>query len=118
MKYIAVYNPGKANRLGHLLYENLVDEVGAGVFVSCARNLYSTQANKKRWPWAARHSWQSWRERYKKNEEQFDRRILAYQEKHNLEIPETGRTTRPSTKASKKAVLDDDGKCLVWFYLC
>ena len=38
------------------------------------------QENRHRYPWAARHTWQSWRERYRKRQDFFDpiiERIVA-----------------------------------------
>ena len=29
----------------------------------------------KQWPWSKRHPWQSWRDRYKKNQDEFDYKI-------------------------------------------
>ena len=36
------------------------------------------------WPWAARHSEQSWRERYKKKDEVFNRLIQKFQKKNGI----------------------------------
>ena len=33
----------------------------------------------KKWPWGRGHSWQSWREHYKKNQEEIDRQVRLYQ---------------------------------------
>ena len=38
----------------------------------------------KKWPWSERHTWQSWRDRYSKNQDWFNHRIWLYQEKKNL----------------------------------
>ncbi|KAF8842633.1 hypothetical protein BDN67DRAFT_1001525 [Paxillus ammoniavirescens] len=66
MRYLARYSASKAGRSGANLYRDL-------------------EANKDdRWPWADRHPWQSWRERYIKKAEYFDPRIAKYQEKHGL----------------------------------
>ncbi|THH08713.1 hypothetical protein EW145_g2526 [Phellinidium pouzarii] len=66
VKYIARYNPEKAGRLGNALYKSLVEDSG------------------NRWRWAKRHSWQSWRERYKSYEYKFDSEIKQYQKKKGI----------------------------------
>ena len=38
-----------------------------------------------KWKWAARHPWQSWRERYKNNQPWFDEQIKEYQKKKGIE---------------------------------
>ena len=63
----------------------------------------------KKWPWSKQHTWQSWRERYKKNQDRFNHRIRQYQKKKNL--PQEHRTvprsfkpkTGPTTAAEKEA---------------
>jgi hypothetical protein len=37
-----------------------------------------------RWPWSVRHPWQSWRERYVKNQSFFDPMIAKWQKKHGI----------------------------------
>ncbi|KAH9483461.1 hypothetical protein JR316_0002929 [Psilocybe cubensis] len=61
VQYIAEERPVPKNRLGNKLYQQLVENAG------------------NRWPWAKRHSWMSWREHYKKNQELFDNKIKKYQ---------------------------------------
>jgi len=34
------------------------------------------------WPWSKYHTWQSWRERYRKNQDYFDRQIRKYQKRN------------------------------------
>ena len=70
MKYIAKYNPGKVNRMGNALYIRLVDN------------------DEGRWPWAKRHTWHSWRERYKDKEDWFDSSIRSYQKKKGIDPTE------------------------------
>ncbi|TBU41167.1 hypothetical protein BD309DRAFT_1042996 [Dichomitus squalens] len=53
-QYLAKYNPGPAGRTGNTLYERLV----------------SNEGNK--WPFSKRHTWQSWRNRYMKNQDYMD----------------------------------------------
>ncbi|KAL5511985.1 PELP1 [Sanghuangporus vaninii] len=70
MKYIAIYNPDGANRLGNALYSRLV-------------------ANAEgKWPWSKRHSWQSWRERYRDHQHRFDANIKKYQKRKGIKVPE------------------------------
>lgn len=39
-----------------------------------------------KWPWSKRHSWQSWRERYKKNKDEFDIKIRRLVKKRGIEV--------------------------------
>ncbi|KAI0293461.1 hypothetical protein BC826DRAFT_384932 [Russula brevipes] len=66
MKYIATYNPQRKGRLGMKLYERLVENA------------------EKKWNFSSHHSAQSWRERYKNNQQWFDAQILKYQKKHEI----------------------------------
>ena len=50
----------------------------------------------EKWPWSKEHSWQSWRERYRKNQDRFNQLIRLYQEKENL--PDEHRTVPRSFK--------------------
>ncbi|OCB86573.1 hypothetical protein A7U60_g6469 [Sanghuangporus baumii] len=70
MKYIAIYNPDGANRLGNALYARLVEDA------------------ERKWPWSKRHSWQSWRERYKDHQDRFDANIKKYQKRKGIKVPE------------------------------
>ncbi|KAI6012046.1 hypothetical protein EDC04DRAFT_2716718, partial [Pisolithus marmoratus] len=58
MKYLAKYCPSKQGRAGNSVYKDLVENA------------------EGHWPWARHHTWQSWRERYKKNAKYFDPKIL------------------------------------------
>ncbi|KAF8162686.1 hypothetical protein B0H34DRAFT_794478 [Crassisporium funariophilum] len=60
-EFLATYNPQPNGRQGTKHYIMLEENVG------------------NKWPWAKRHSWQSWRERYKKNQAEFDHRIRRLQ---------------------------------------
>ncbi|KDR82119.1 hypothetical protein GALMADRAFT_276707 [Galerina marginata CBS 339.88] len=60
VEYIAKYNPEQPGRLGNKLYMILEENSG------------------NKWPWSKHHSWQSWRERYKKNQDYFDHRIRRH----------------------------------------
>ncbi|KIM71318.1 hypothetical protein PILCRDRAFT_17175 [Piloderma croceum F 1598] len=64
--YIAEYNPGKNGRLGNLIYQTLVNNKDG------------------KWPWAVRHPWHSWRERYKSKQIQFDEQITTCQERSSI----------------------------------
>ncbi|KAG1778374.1 hypothetical protein EV702DRAFT_177377 [Suillus placidus] len=66
MKYIATYNPAKKYRSGNVLYKRLEENVD------------------NKWNWSKTHSWQSWQNRYRKNMEEFDRKILKYQKKKGI----------------------------------
>ncbi|KAJ7367590.1 hypothetical protein DFH08DRAFT_2440 [Mycena albidolilacea] len=66
VKYLAKYNPGVKGRSGNRVYKALVEN----------------EHNK--WSWSSSHPWGGWRERYTKNQSEFDRRIKAYQKKHGM----------------------------------
>ncbi|KAL5490641.1 PELP1 [Sanghuangporus weigelae] len=70
MKYIAFYNPDGANRLGNVLYKRLAENA------------------EGKWPWSKRHSWQSWRERYKDHQYRFNAAIKKYQKRKGIKVPE------------------------------
>jgi len=55
--------------------------------------------NKDTYPWASSHTWNSWSSRYRKNQEDFDRKISQYLENH----PEILRQWNPAQSYSKKA---------------
>ncbi|KAG2359710.1 hypothetical protein BDR07DRAFT_193225 [Suillus spraguei] len=76
MKYIATYNPTKKYRSGNALYKRLEENVD------------------NKWNWSKTHSWQSWQSRYRKNMEEFDRKILKYQKKKGIN-PEKQSGTEP-----------------------
>ena len=46
--------------------------------------ILTPELQPNRWPWAKRHTWMSWRERYKNNEARFDVHIRAFQHKNKL----------------------------------
>ncbi|KAJ7911038.1 hypothetical protein B0H13DRAFT_2272119 [Mycena leptocephala] len=66
IKYIAKYNPGVKGRSGNKIYQLLV------------------QNEHKRWNWSSRHPWSGWRDRYMKNQADFNGRIKKYQIKKGL----------------------------------
>ncbi|KAI6037840.1 hypothetical protein EDC04DRAFT_2092649 [Pisolithus marmoratus] len=82
MKYLAKYCPGKQGRAGNSVYKDLVENA------------------EGHWPWARHHTWQSWRERYKKNAKYFDPKILRYQQRHGIRSTDSD-DERPGTKRIK-----------------
>ena len=58
--------------------------------------------------WVARHTWQSWRERYKNNEYDFDVAIRNYQKKHEIAVPE--KNARIDSSQFTKSVVPSYGK--------
>ncbi|KAG1722334.1 uncharacterized protein EDB91DRAFT_214478 [Suillus paluster] len=66
VKFIATYNPTKQNRSGNTLYKRLVENVDG------------------KWNWSKTHPWPSWRDRYVKNADEFDRKIARYQKKKGI----------------------------------
>ncbi|KAI0062103.1 hypothetical protein BV25DRAFT_1916388 [Artomyces pyxidatus] len=82
MKYIATYNPDLHGRLGSNLYRALADNADG------------------KWPWAERHSWQSWRERYKNRQESFNAKILAWQKKKGTQ---SAPPAKPAKSVSRKS---------------
>ncbi|KAF8645645.1 hypothetical protein AX16_007676 [Volvariella volvacea WC 439] len=56
-QYMAKYNPELKNRKGNALFKKLVEN------------------EEKKWSWGTRHSWQSWRDYYIRNEERMNRLI-------------------------------------------
>ncbi|KAJ7593532.1 hypothetical protein C8J56DRAFT_499838 [Mycena floridula] len=60
IQYLATYNPIQEGRKGNALYKTL-----------------SANAQNK-WSWSARHSWQSWRDHYVKDQPYFDARIAHH----------------------------------------
>jgi len=81
--YIASVIPDAADggRSGHLLYKTLTEELVR----DCILNIWilisintPSKALEPEYVWAKRHTWQSWRERYKMNIPRFDPKIAAY----------------------------------------
>ncbi|KAJ7174368.1 hypothetical protein C8R46DRAFT_88986 [Mycena filopes] len=70
-KYLAKYNPGIQGRSGNKIYQLLVEN------------------EHDKWPWSSRHPWQGWRDRYTKNQSQFNKRIKEYQVKKGLPTENT-----------------------------
>ncbi|KAG6917773.1 hypothetical protein DXG01_001178 [Tephrocybe rancida] len=68
VKYIATYNPQVKGRAGNALYKTLCENTN------------------NKWKWSRTHTWQSWRDRYYKNSEFYNREIRKYQKKHNISV--------------------------------
>lgn len=86
-KFIATYNPAKHGRSGNALYLCLVDNASFPQVLYWETSLMSLQVDGK-WNWSKKHSWQSWRNRYAKNSDEFDRKILKYQKKKGINTGE------------------------------
>ncbi|KAE9405743.1 hypothetical protein BT96DRAFT_972396 [Gymnopus androsaceus JB14] len=69
VEYLSHYNEG---RKGNAIYQQLTE-------------------NRGQWPWSARHPWQSWRHRYRRESDDFDRRIRIYQRKQDTEATDQAR---------------------------
>ncbi|KAI0344942.1 hypothetical protein BDW22DRAFT_980452 [Trametopsis cervina] len=89
VQYIAKYCSETRGRSGNSLYQTLV-----------------ANENNQRWPWAATHSWNAWRERYVKNKDDFDRRIRKHQAKmttkaggHSTSVPHP--SSAPKSEAGR-----------------
>jgi len=73
---------GTKGRAGDAVYKSLCDPDNEAIY-----------------PWASSHTWNSWSNRYRKNQEYFDRNISRYLESH----PEIIRQWNPAQSYSKKA---------------
>jgi len=84
MEYIAKQNPHGVGRSGNALYKSLFENV-CSLIISCGlKGQMYLLPQERKWKWAKRHTWQSWRDRYYKNKEEFDRKIRKYQKKHGI----------------------------------
>ncbi|KAK2460723.1 hypothetical protein APHAL10511_007193 [Amanita phalloides] len=68
IKYLAAYNQDGKARKGNAIYIQL------------------TSNTDGRWPWSKRHTWQSWRDHYVKNELRFDKKIKAFQKRVAIHV--------------------------------
>ncbi|TFK35517.1 hypothetical protein BDQ12DRAFT_688267 [Crucibulum laeve] len=93
VEYIAINNPGLNNRTGNNLYKTLEENA------------------ENKWPWSRRHSWQSWRERYKKNQAWFDKNIKRYQRENGIEQPKN--TGSPRERRIRVEFTPEDDKLLI-----
>ncbi|KAJ7075368.1 hypothetical protein B0H15DRAFT_866940 [Mycena belliarum] len=90
VKYLAKYNPGVKGRSGNKIYQLLV------------------QDEHNRWRWSARHPWGGWRDRYTKNQSEFNERIKKYQEKKGL--PTENSMYRTNTHDLRGSDAEEDGE--------
>jgi hypothetical protein len=65
---------------------------------------YLFPQEQRKWSWAKRHPWQSWRDRYCKNKDSFDRRIRQHQKKHGINANEP---RKAFSSARQKRARDD-----------
>ncbi|KAJ7130780.1 hypothetical protein C8R43DRAFT_1024978 [Mycena crocata] len=72
VKYLAKYNPGVQGRSGNKIYKVLVENENG------------------KWRWSSRHPWGGWRDRYVKDQRQFDKRIKKYQLEKGLPTENAG----------------------------
>ncbi|KAI0823811.1 hypothetical protein BC628DRAFT_1503996 [Trametes gibbosa] len=68
-KYIAKYNPREEGRQGNALYMRLCENADGN------------------WPFSKRHPWQSWRNRYRSQKTEIDRKISRYIKRPASEAP-------------------------------
>ncbi|KIM87289.1 hypothetical protein PILCRDRAFT_814783 [Piloderma croceum F 1598] len=87
-----MYNPEKVGRQGNAIYQRL-------------------EANENgRWKWAARHPWQSWRERYKNKQPWFDQQITRYQQKKGIKSENSEQKVIIRKKAARRRDAVDEGQ--------
>ncbi|KAH6899254.1 hypothetical protein BKA70DRAFT_1527711, partial [Coprinopsis sp. MPI-PUGE-AT-0042] len=84
VQYIAKYRPTPEGRLGNTLYKTLCEDVD------------------RAWKWSKRHPWQSWRNRYQKNQSEFDAKILVHQRKLAEKAAAEGKGEAGPSKTGKK----------------
>ncbi|KAH0581762.1 hypothetical protein H2248_011444 [Termitomyces sp. 'cryptogamus'] len=98
VKYIATYNPSNKGRSGNTLYQTLCKDAD------------------NKWKWSRTHPWQSWRDRYCKNQREFDIKIKKYQIKHDIlaadeNMVEKSSEERPVGLTKRKRENDTEEKC-------
>ncbi|KAG5724836.1 hypothetical protein E4T56_gene12612 [Termitomyces sp. T112] len=98
VKYIATYNPSNKGRSGNTLYQTLCKDAD------------------NKWKWSRTHPWQSWRDRYCKNQREFDIKIKKYQIKHDIlavdeNMVEKSSEERPVGLSKRKRENDTEEKC-------
>jgi hypothetical protein len=106
VKYIAKYNPHGVGRKGNVLYKALVDNVRHSTHLYSILNAYLSSQEQKKWSWAKRHPWQSWRDRYCKNRDWYEKQIRIYQKKHGIDATQPPKAS-PATQ--RKRARDDSG---------
>jgi hypothetical protein len=109
-KYIGTYNPTKKNRTGQILYKTLVENVILFYSLEVLLLFIDLQI-EGRWSWSSRHSWQSWRERYVKNQPFFDFMIAKWQKRHNIsDEPQHAKKIGQKRKAPVDVVIKTEKK--------
>ena len=88
-EWIAAKIPYKeiGGRTGNRLYQQLCDLVSPIFHFFCSSSLILFQSAESEYAWVSRHTWQSWRERYKKNAERLDKVIARIVEE---KMPQRG----------------------------
>ncbi|KAF9032954.1 hypothetical protein BJ165DRAFT_765205 [Panaeolus papilionaceus] len=87
IRYLAKHHPMVQGRLGQKIYTSLCEMTGS------------------EWAWTKRHSWQSWRERYKKNQVRMDAKIAVLFKASHKAIPNgNGEEKAEDAPAVKKEV--------------
>ena len=82
VKYLATHNPDGKARKGNALYKQLTVDV-RGWSHTFTHLTFCLQTG--RWPWSKRHTWQSWRDHFVKNELAMNKKVKAYQKKMAVE---------------------------------
>ncbi|TFY62827.1 hypothetical protein EVJ58_g3628 [Rhodofomes roseus] len=77
IKYLAKYCPDPKGRRGNSTWKALYEN------------------KKRKWNWSQRHTWQSWREHYVKDQVWFDRKIRQQQQKNPASEPAPPPSARP-----------------------
>ncbi|KAF8734293.1 hypothetical protein AX14_003461 [Amanita brunnescens Koide BX004] len=77
VEYLTTHNPDGKGRRGNAIYQQLTSDTG-------------------RWPWSKRHPWQSWRDRYVKNDALMEKKIKVYRK--NMVINDKEDAKQLSTK--------------------
>lgn len=73
----------------------------------CSNNSCCQQEDNK-WSWAKRHTWQSWRERYKNHQLWFDEQIKAYHKKHDIKPNPASQSSLAARKRQAVGASDDE----------
>ncbi|KAJ7123078.1 hypothetical protein C8R44DRAFT_160629 [Mycena epipterygia] len=79
VEYLAKYNPGVQGRCGPKIYQLLVEN------------------EHSKWGWSEGHSWNGWLQRYQRNKEWFNQRIVKYQKENGLLMENTRKLLDPSS---------------------
>jgi hypothetical protein len=72
--------------------------------------LFLREQEGGRWKWAARHPWQSWRERYKNHHAWFDQQIERYQQKKGIKSENPRQKVIIRKKAARRRDAVDEGQ--------